>query len=118
MALQVSPSASSKIRRARRAKSARTALPLACWRSSMISASVKFIVSSKEGIYYLFKSYDPLVVASPLRCGGVLGGEGEGMSGSTSGGFGQGIKPRHSFGGPGETEKWSVAATLSPIAGL
>src|SRR6218665_37175 len=61
MALQVSPSASSKIRRARRAKSARTALPLACCRSSTISASIKFIVSSKEVIYYLFKRYGPLV---------------------------------------------------------
>src|SRR6218665_1777505 len=62
MALQVSPSASSKIRRARRAKSARTDLPLACWRSSTISASVKFIVSSKEVIYYLFKRYGPLAM--------------------------------------------------------
>src|SRR6218665_3037340 len=61
MALQVSPSASSKIRRARRAKSARTALPLPCCRSSTISASVKFIVPSKEVIYYLFKRYGPLL---------------------------------------------------------
>src|SRR6218665_3523910 len=57
MALQVSPSASSKIRRARRAKSARTALPLACCRSSTISPSLKFILSSKQVIYYLFKRY-------------------------------------------------------------
>src|SRR6218665_2834644 len=61
MALQVSPSASSKIRRARRAKSTPTDLPLACCRSSTISASVKFIVSSKEVIYYLFKRYGLLV---------------------------------------------------------
>src|SRR6218665_934136 len=66
MALQVSPSASSKIRRARRAKSARTALPLACCRSSTISASVKFIVSSKEVIYYLFKRYGPVVSGERL----------------------------------------------------
>src|SRR6218665_2133950 len=61
MALQVSPSASSEIRRARRSKSALTDLPLAFCRSSTISASVKFIVSSQEVIYYLFKRYGLLV---------------------------------------------------------